>query len=158
MDLRDTPIVNEKNGSLKIRDLFKYEYELKDEEKDYRNCLGYGAFKGCSSLEWIYLPKVKQITSDTFTNCKKLKTVIIPTLGSDIDTNTSATNDDAFYQYGQPTTVYDPSIIHQLHIIVDSSAATAHSTIFDIGPEIDDGYGNKSGYGTIAAENTQRPE
>ena len=158
VDLRDTPIVNEKNGSLKIRDLFKYEYELKDEEKDYRNSLGYGAFKGCSSLEWIYLPKVKQITSDTFTNCKKLKTVIIPTLGSDIDTNTSATNDDAFYQYGQPTTVYDPSIIHQLHIIVDSSAATAHSTIFDIGPEIDDGYGNKSGYGTIAAENTQRPE
>lgn len=158
VDLRNSPIVNEKNGRMKRRDMFKYEYELEDNENDYLNSLDYGAFKGCTSLEWIYLPAVKQITTATFNNCKRLKTVIIPTLGSNIDTNTSATNDNAFYQYGQPTTVYDPSIIHQLHILVDASAATAHNAIFNIGPEVDDGNGNKSGYGTIAAENTQRPE
>ena len=158
VDLRNSPIINKKDGSTKLRDQYKYTYELEDNETDYRNCLGYGAFKGCSSLEWIYLPKVQQITTDTFTNCKNLHTVIIPTLGSDIDTNTSATNDNAFYQYGQPTTVYDPSILHQLHILVDASAATQHNAILDLGAERQDDNGNLVGYGTIAPENTQRPE
>ena len=150
VDLSMTPIVNQQKGNNKKRDMYKYEYELEDDELDYNNTLGESCFKGCSSLSWIYLPFVKQIRSDTFTNCKALVTVIIPTLGKDIDTNKDAKNDDAFYQYGQPTTVYDPSIVHQLKIIVDSTATDQHEAIFPRSSVIP--------YAVISPENTQRPE
>ncbi len=157
VDLRTSPIINKKDGRMKNRDAYKYEYELKDNKKDYNDSLGYGAFKGCASLYWVYLPKVQQICSDTFTGCKSLKTVIIPTPGSDMKDTTSATDDDAFYQYGQPTTVYDPANVHNLHILVDSTAAAKHEKIFELGPEREDDYGKMHGYGNISAQNTVRP-
>ena len=157
VDLRTCPITNKKDGRMKNRDNYKYEYELKDNKKDYNNSLGYGAFKGCAALYWIYLPKVQQICSDTFTGCKALRTVIIPTSGSDMKDTTSATDDDAFYQYGQPTTVYDPANMHNLHILVDSSAAAKHEKILELGAEREDEAGNMRGYGNISSQNTVRP-
>ncbi|MBR1625469.1 MAG: leucine-rich repeat domain-containing protein, partial [Clostridia bacterium] len=148
VDLSKTKIVNTKNGSIKTRDMFKYEYELKDEKDDYRNYFGYGIFKGCRNLAWIYLPRdIRQIPTAAFTNCVNLETVIIPTKKDHINASTSATDDDAFYQYGQPRTVFEPSTVYKLTLVVDAGAVNVHEDLFD-GPE----------YLIMSDETTKRPE
>lgn len=147
VDLRNCPIKNTKNGRTKLRTQCKYEYEVLDDEKDYADMLGYGAFKGCKALEWIYLPQVQQIMTATFSNCKALVTVIIPTPGGNIDRNTSSTNDNSFYEYGQPNTVFDPSITYRLKLIVDQTALEAHRAIWP-----------RDDYASISENNTKRPE
>lgn len=150
VDLRDCPINNTLRGRTKLRTQCKYKYEVTDDEKDYADMLGYGAFKGCQALEWVYLPQVQQIMTATFSNCKKLATVIIPTPGASINRDTSATNDAAFYEYGQPNTVFDPSITFKLDIYVDQTALEAHRAIWDRSDNKD--------YNTISASNVNRPE
>jgi hypothetical protein len=109
---------------------YKYTYELDENDgKDYIDCLGYGAFQGCSSLEWIHLPsKIVQLCTATFTGCGNLVTVIIPT--PTISEHTSATDDDCFYEYGTPSSVYESSTQYKLRIYVNSSAEQTHQTIY----------------------------
>ena len=138
VDLSKTKIINNVNDKKpygaalkKDRDMFKYEYELEDDEDDYYNYFGYGAFKGCKSLTWIYMPKdIQQIPTAAFTNCGELVTVIIPTKKEHINADTSTTNDYAFYQYAQPNTVFNTSTIYKLLLVVDAGAVIIHQDLF----------------------------
>ena len=150
VDLRECPIKNTKNGRMKLRTQCKYDYEVKDDEKDYADMLGYGAFKGCESLEWAYLPQVHQIMTATFSNCKKLEKIFIPTPGANIDRDTSPTNDNAFYEYGAYNTVFDPSITFKLDIYVEQTALEAHRAIWDRSDNKD--------YNSISPNNSKRPD
>lgn len=158
VDLSKTKIINNINDTKpygaalkKTRDRFKYEYELKDDEDDYYNYLGYGAFKGCRSLTWIYLPKdIQQIPTAMFTNCPELVTVIIPTKKEHINTDTSSTNDYAFYQYAQANTVFNTGTIYKLKLLVDAGAISIHGDLF---PNL-----REDQLDTISEEKIQRPE
>lgn len=130
VDISKSAIMNPYKGRNKYIYQYKYTYELDENDgKDYIDCLGYGAFQGCSSLEWIHLPsKIVQLCTATFTGCGNLVTVIIPT--PTISGHTSATDDDCFYEYGTPSSVYESSTQYKLRIYVNSSAEQTHQTIY----------------------------
>ena len=107
---------------------YKYEYELDDYDYDLANCLGNSAFQECTALQWIWLPtNIQQIRSSTFWNCKSLKTIVIPT--EHPSANKNANDDDCFYEYGQPNTVFKPEYLHQISFYVHSAATDIHQSI-----------------------------
>ncbi|MCR4660808.1 MAG: leucine-rich repeat protein [Clostridia bacterium] len=128
VDLRNCPITSAFNGSTQTIQQYKYEYELIDNEKDWRDVIGGSAFQGCSNLDWIYLPEnIAQLRTALFSGCAKLKHVIIP--AKNVSNETSATGDDQFYQYATPNSVYNSSTKHMLIIYVASEALETHRAI-----------------------------
>lgn len=129
VDLHNTAIVNKYDGRQKYTDQFKYEYELEDNDRDDKNCLGNGVFQGCSALTWIYLPEnIAQLRTGTFEGCKLLTTVIIP--AASISEETSATKNECFYEYNTPNSIYEASTVHNIQIYVTSTAQDSHNFIY----------------------------
>lgn len=130
VDLKNTLIKNTYNGRIGPYYQYKYEYELDDYDDDFVDCLGNSAFQACPSLKWVYLPEnIQQIRSSTFINCHSLTTIIIPTTSP--SQNMNANDDDCFYEYAQPSTIFDPGYLHQIHFYVASSATDIHQRLLD---------------------------
>ncbi len=135
VDLSETAIVNEttvsgNTGRDTYLSQYKYDYEVEESDAtDHNNGMYDGAFQGCSSLEWVYLPKkLQQVNNAMFTGCAKLRTVIIPckiksTLNTPLD-------NEAFYYRSLPNSIYDSSAINSMTIYVPSSEEGAHKIIF----------------------------
>ncbi len=135
IDLSETAIVNEttpsgNNNRKGYLTQFKYEYEVeKGTETDYRNALGDGAFQGCTSLEWAYLPKkLQQLGTATFTACKQLRTLIIESVIK--STANTQLDNEAFYYRSLPTAIFEKETANLMTIYVPSSQESAHKIIF----------------------------
>lgn len=137
VDLLDTAITNPfKEGKNNPRVVFiqqyKYEYELKqkdDDRKDYLDTLYDGAFRGCTALRWVAMPRgLKQMPEGLFTNCKNLRTVVI--LCTDVSTETSAASDSTFYYRATPTAIYDTDAVPYMTIYVPGAELKTHEMIF----------------------------
>ena len=129
VDLSASPMKNTFKGRESIGlSQYKYEYELDDYDHDLVDCLGNAAFQACTSLQWVALPEnIQQIRSATFKNCPSLTTLIIPTTSP--STSTSPTDDDCFYEYAEPATIF--TYLQAIHFYVSSSATDIHQTLLD---------------------------
>lgn len=135
IDLSETAIVNEttasgNNNRKGYLTQFKYDYEVeKGTETDYRNALGDGAFQGCTSLEWAYLPKnLQQIGNATFTGCKQLRTLIIRSHIK--STANTQLDNEAFYYRSLPTAIFEKETANLMTIYVPSDEESSHKIIF----------------------------
>lgn len=132
VDLKQSPITNLYKGGTKKLDLAKYDYEVEDNDKDWNNYLGYGAFQGCTALQWVYLPDdIQRLCTATFDGCKALRTLIIPS--KNVSTETDTKSDECFYQYNTPNTVFDSRTVHLLDIYVpnEGNLLERHKKIWD---------------------------
>ena len=112
--------------------LYKYEYELADNDKDYSDFLGNSAFAQDSNLRWARLPQdIKQLSTGLFNGCKNMIEVIIPT--DTISGETSASSDYTFYQYGTPASIYNAQTMHNLTLYVSTDAMNTHKNIYEDG-------------------------
>ena len=148
VDLLETAITNpfkegENNPRIIRIQQYKYEYELKEKDKmgssgkdgeakgrmDYRDVLYDGAFRGCTGLRWVALPRgLQQVPEGLFSNCKNLRTVVILCTG--VSTNTSAASDDTFYYRATPTAIYDTDAVPYMTIYVPGAELKTHEMIF----------------------------
>ncbi len=128
VDLSASPMKNTYYGRVTSYYQYKYEYELEDYDDDFQDCLGNGVFQACTALQWVALPEnIQQIRSATFGNCPSLTTLIIPTASP--STSTSPTDDDCFYEYAEPATIF--TYLPAIHFYVASSATDIHQTLLD---------------------------
>ena len=122
-----TLIKNNYNGRTGLKEMYIYEYErdaakpgTKDKDGiDYNNALYNGAFQGCRSLKWIYLPpNIARMSNSLLEGCNMLQTVIIATPNISAETNTTDVGEVCFYPYNQPRGVYDGEAIAKLGFTV----------------------------------------
>ncbi len=116
-----TEIINTKNGRRKLKQMYIYDYEKEAITKgetsdkdavDYGNALYDGAFQGCRSLTWIYLPpELMRMSGSLLEGCHNLRHVIITNPNVPPLQDTTDPDEQCFYPYAQATGVYDSQAI-----------------------------------------------
>lgn len=130
-------------GRMRFKEQYIYDYERAAIEKqvssekdaiEYNNALYNGAFQGCRSLKWIYLPpNLERMSGSLLAGCKNLETVIIA--NENISTSTDVTDKDevCFYPYNQATGVYDSEALAKGMTIYGKNIQNKHEVIFPRG-------------------------
>lgn len=145
VDLSNTAIVNETTDSGNTnRDMYitqyKYDYEVEENSKylvDHNNGMFDGAFQGCISLNWVYLPKkLQQLSNATFFNCSRLTTLIcdcqLKTLPDNPKFN-SQIDHEAFYVNSAPTAIFDSDAVAKyLTIYVPGDLYSVYEQLFPL--------------------------
>lgn len=138
---QSTLITNGYMGRKEIKKQYIYDYELKaiqasngdKDSLDYANALHNGAFQGCRTLEWIYLPpNLQRMSRSLFEGCRNLKHVIIENNSISTSTDPTDVNEVCFYANAQATTVYDREALAKGMIIYGNNI-DKHQIVFENG-------------------------
>ncbi|HOO22925.1 MAG TPA: leucine-rich repeat protein [Clostridia bacterium] len=135
-------ITNAYAGRTKVKTQYIYEYEKaaigkgtnEKDALDYNNALYNGAFQGCRSLTWIYLPpNISRMSQSLLAGCRNLTTVIIENPNVPTSTQVSDPGEICFYPYAQATSVYDSEAIAKGMTIYGNNIESTHRLIFSQG-------------------------